>query len=401
LKEEPYNVQLQILNSAVKTFLKTQTEESYNILNQIFEFTSKEADNPDLRERGFVYWRLMAIDPNIAAQIVLCEKPRISEDVSGFDSNLLDVILNNLGTLSSIYAKPPELFVKKTKKVNLGEEEETDYEENAININENEVESINQNIKRRESSKVQEEEQQVKTEKQSSGGNLLDLNDILAGGSGSVNPPNQQQKPTNMSIDMMNIFESNPNVGSMIDNFNSMSVNVKKPAVIPKQVVLNENTPGYTNKSTGLFIEASLQREMSGLNLIMIFYNKTPYPIQDFEIQFNKNYFGLSANSNQLRGMVLQPGSSETRNIEISVTSPDHMKVPSYDPPVLLQTAIRCTLDEYYFTVPIMFSTLFQPQNMKCSFEDYQGLWASVQAPKDLFLTINNLNPKYQYEGVR
>lgn len=348
----------------------------------------------------------MAIDPNIAAQIVLCEKPRISEDVSGYDSNLLDTILNNLGTLSSIYVKPPELFVKKTKKVNLGEEEETDYEENAININENEVESINQNIKRRESNRNQEEEQQqqVRTEKASSGGNLLDLNDILTGASvssASTNQSSQQQKPTNMSIDMMNIFESNSNVGSMIDNFNSVSINVKKPAVIPKQVVLSENTPGFTNKSTGLCIEASLQREMSGLNLIMTFYNKTSYPIQDFEIQFNKNYFGLSANSNQLRGMILQPGAMETKNIEISITSPDHMKVPSYDPPVLLQTAIRCNLDEYYFTVPIMFCALFEPQNMKCSFEDYQGLWASVQAPKDLFLTINNLNQKYQYQGVR
>ena len=86
-----------------------------------------------------MYWRLMAIDPNLAAQIILCEKPRISEDVSGYDSTLLDVLVNNIGTLACIYVKPPELFVKAAKKENLGEEEETDYEENAINVNETNV----------------------------------------------------------------------------------------------------------------------------------------------------------------------------------------------------------------------------------------------------------------------
>jgi hypothetical protein len=411
-------VQLQILNSAVKTFLKTQTDESYNILNQVFEFTSKEADNPDLRERGFVYWRLMAIDPNVAAQIVLCEKPRISEDISGYDQGLLDIIVNNLGTLSSIYAKPPELFVKKTKKENIGEEEETDYEENAININETELESINENVKRRDTNKKSKNEQEEESlpEKNSTGGgiNLLDLNDILGGSSNSNsnsnsnnynNMQNQGQgnvhKPTNMSIDMMNIFESNANMSPLIDNFNSMSVNTKRPAVIPKQIVLNENTPGYTNKNAGLCIEASLQREGSGLVMVMTFHNRSNSIIQEFEIQFNKNYFGLSTNPGSLRGLVLHPGSSETKGIDIVITSSDPTKVPSYDPPCILQTAIRCNLDEFYFTVPIMFSTLFQSQPQKCSFEEYQGLWTSVQAPKDLFLTINNLNSKYQYEGVK
>ena len=35
LKEEPYIIQINILDSATKTFLKCQSEESYNILNQV------------------------------------------------------------------------------------------------------------------------------------------------------------------------------------------------------------------------------------------------------------------------------------------------------------------------------------------------------------------------------
>ena len=132
IKEEPVNVQLNILTSSVKTYLKCRTEESFNILDRVFQFCEKESDYPDLRDRGFIYWRLIALDPNIASLIVLAEKPRISEDVSNIEGSLLDKLIDNLGTLSSVYSKAPELFTKKGKKINIGEEEEEEYEEQAL-----------------------------------------------------------------------------------------------------------------------------------------------------------------------------------------------------------------------------------------------------------------------------
>lgn len=264
----------------------------------MFEFTSKESDNPDLRERGFVYWRLMAIDPNLASQIILSEKPRISEDVSGYDPALLDVLVNNLGTLASIYVKPPELFVKKTKKVNLGEEEEADYEENAFNVNEPEVEEESSRKKdSRHKEEVEEEnneENQANNmetgtmEKPSSGGmNLIDLNDILGGAQSNV----QMKQSVATSQDMMNLFESNQNMGNLLDNFSSMSVKVSKPSQIPKQLVLSENTPGFTNKKNGLSIEAALQRENNGgLSLYLTFSNATNVSIQVKYLILNIEY---------------------------------------------------------------------------------------------------------------
>jgi vesicle coat complex subunit len=35
------------------------------------------SDNPDLRDRGFVYWRLLATNPEAAKAVVLSEKPTI------------------------------------------------------------------------------------------------------------------------------------------------------------------------------------------------------------------------------------------------------------------------------------------------------------------------------------
>ena len=112
IKNEPVNVQLNILTYSVKTYLKCRTEELFIILDRVFQFYEKESDYPDLRDRGFIYWRLIDLDPNIASLIVLVEKQRIYEDVSNIEGSLLDKLIDNLGTLSSVYSKTPELFRK-------------------------------------------------------------------------------------------------------------------------------------------------------------------------------------------------------------------------------------------------------------------------------------------------
>jgi hypothetical protein len=286
LKEESYAVQLQLLNSSVKTFLKKSSEESYNILQQIFDFT-KESDNPDLRDKGFLYWRLLSIDPNLASMIVLYDKPRISEDTSGFDFSLLDLLLNNLGTLATIYAKPPDLFVKKTNKINMGEEEEAEYEESTIEIEAEQVpdETKKDNSKSRNNKEVEEvraNNQTIEPSTTNKQVNLIDLNDILGGSISSNNSANPVVNPipnNKINLDVLNLFENNMGAGNLIDSFSTMSIN--NPLVVPKQVVWNESGVGFANKNQGLVIEAALQRERTGsLCLYLTLENRTNILIQ-------------------------------------------------------------------------------------------------------------------------
>ncbi|KAM3283025.1 hypothetical protein P3S67_026670 [Capsicum chacoense] len=39
-----------------------------------------KTDNPDLRDHAYIYWRLLSTDPEAAKDVVLAEKPRISDD---------------------------------------------------------------------------------------------------------------------------------------------------------------------------------------------------------------------------------------------------------------------------------------------------------------------------------
>ena len=58
-----------------------------------------------------MYWRLLSTDPEAAKDIVLAEKPTISDEASGLDPDLLNELIRNIATLSSVDQKPPAAFV--------------------------------------------------------------------------------------------------------------------------------------------------------------------------------------------------------------------------------------------------------------------------------------------------
>jgi vesicle coat complex subunit len=58
-------VQLQILTAIVKLFLK-RPKDTQEMVQKVLNLSTQETDNPDLRDRGYVYWRLLSTDPEAA-----------------------------------------------------------------------------------------------------------------------------------------------------------------------------------------------------------------------------------------------------------------------------------------------------------------------------------------------
>lgn len=93
-----------------------------------------------MRDRGFIYWRLLSTDPEAAKAVVLAEKPLITDTTSQLDDNLLNDLIPHISTLASVYHKPPESFVTKLKGLSKGgrglkvkedeDEEESEYDHN-------------------------------------------------------------------------------------------------------------------------------------------------------------------------------------------------------------------------------------------------------------------------------
>lgn len=57
--------QLQILTAVVKLFLK-KPDQAQGLVQKVLQTATAECDNPDIRDRAYVYWRLLSSDPQIA-----------------------------------------------------------------------------------------------------------------------------------------------------------------------------------------------------------------------------------------------------------------------------------------------------------------------------------------------
>ena len=104
--DEPTSVQLQLLTAVVKLYLKKPDDESgHEMVTLVLNKATENSDDPDLRDRGYVYWRLLVADPDAARAVVLAERPVISDDTSAIEASTLDMLISNLSTLSAIYHK--------------------------------------------------------------------------------------------------------------------------------------------------------------------------------------------------------------------------------------------------------------------------------------------------------
>lgn len=82
-------------------------------MQKVLQAATAENDNPDIRDRAYVYWRLLSntTDPNAAKNVILSQKPPITTTIQSLPPALLDQLLEEMSTLASVYHKPPEQFV--------------------------------------------------------------------------------------------------------------------------------------------------------------------------------------------------------------------------------------------------------------------------------------------------
>ena len=64
--DEPVAVQLQLLTATVKLFLKKAAAEGAQaMISSVLTAATQQTDNPDLRDRAFMYWRMLSAMPEV------------------------------------------------------------------------------------------------------------------------------------------------------------------------------------------------------------------------------------------------------------------------------------------------------------------------------------------------
>lgn len=103
--DEPVEVQLALLTATVKLFIQRPTK-GQELVPKVLKWATEETDNPDLRDRGYMYWRLLSTNPTIAKQVVMGAKPAITAESEKLDPSTLEEMCLNVGTLATVYLKP-------------------------------------------------------------------------------------------------------------------------------------------------------------------------------------------------------------------------------------------------------------------------------------------------------
>ncbi|KAJ2905457.1 putative ap-2 complex subunit beta protein [Zalerion maritima] len=112
--EEPVDVQLALLTATVKLFIQRPTK-GQELVPKVLKWATEETDNPDLRDRAYMYWRLLSTDINAAKEIVMGEKPAITAESERLDPQTLEEMCLNVGTLATVYLKPVQTVFRSAR----------------------------------------------------------------------------------------------------------------------------------------------------------------------------------------------------------------------------------------------------------------------------------------------
>jgi len=133
----------------VKLFLKTaqspsKRDQATSLLQTVLKEATSECDNPDIRDRAYIYWRLLSVsqDHAVAKEVILADKPPITSTIQNLPQNLLKQLLMEISTLASVYHKPPSTFMEVRRGKGIGSLMKLAIQEQRENAAENSVQTV-------------------------------------------------------------------------------------------------------------------------------------------------------------------------------------------------------------------------------------------------------------------
>jgi len=311
--DESTGVQLQLLTATVKLFLK-RPQGTEEMVQRVINMATQETDNPDLRDRGYIYWRLLSSDPEAAKKVVLGEKPLIEDTSSDLEPNLLDNLIHNISSLASVYHKPPASFVTRLKDVKREKGEKKKSVQQQDDVNEN----------------------------------IFDEDDV-----GSS--PHEERNNTQ---------ERAPQKDNLLDDLFGTSTPTQSKQEIPKELVLPPE------KANGLKVMAAFSNNNGNRAIDFTFTNNSTAVLTDFALQFNKNSFSFAPSV--MGNVVVLPGQTVNASCPIGVNP----SLGSGTNSRVIQIAMKNNTGIFYFQLNCPIEILFGPTEIQK--DQYISTWKSI-----------------------
>ena len=304
-------IKLQILNAAIKNFV-TKPDESEEIVKICLQKAAEESENPDVRDRAYIYWRLLELDPDIAKEMVCGEKPAFKfNNDDELDVDTIDDMINNMTNVSACYFK---------KEKDIINEEDMVVDQEALDEKAKEEEKEGKKEKKNKKEKKKKKKKKKEYEEQKiNEADLIGLDDEGVNESIRHEEPPQtdmnksmdvkQSKQPNLSDDLFDIF-NNQNASMANENLNNFSLfnfasnemnnntNNTQDSNLPKSIFQDVDKYPTTEISScynqnDLIICSQFQRSNGQINLGLHFSKG----VSSCKIKINKNSFGIICQS--------------------------------------------------------------------------------------------------------
>jgi len=312
-----------------------------NTYKKLLHLVTDETDNPDLRDRGYVYWRLLAASPETAKDIVLVEKPLISDELNKLEPAFLDELMNHLSTLASVYYKPPEGFVPKIRSAVQQQFEEGKLPKVSVTLRPGP--SRGDDHQSTDAGVV---------------GNLVDI-DEPAG----IFSEQEKEAPE--------------------EDYGFFNTPAANAAAVPvsRHVILDDQ------KGKGLQIAVVWVRKQGKIFGDFLLENHTIQPMGAFGIQFNKNSFGLIPASGFNVPVPLLPQQSAPVQLLIDTSGP----ISPTTPTLVLQMAVKNNVGVHYFQDNLNME-LFFAEDGRLERNEYLAVWKSIPDSNEITFTLPDIS---------
>ncbi|XP_045539013.1 AP-1 complex subunit beta-1 [Papilio machaon] len=352
--DENAQVQLQLLTAVVKLFLKRPAD-TQELVQHVLSLATQDSDNPDLRDRGFIYWRLLSTDPAAAKEVVLADKPLISEETDLLEPTLLDELICHIASLASVYHKPPTAFV------------------------EGRGAGVRKSLPSRGAVSEEALPQQptVIPNQESLIGDLLSMD--ISGPPAAAPASNIDLLAGNLDV----LLGGGPEppaastTGLLGDIFGA--------AVTPASFVPPKQCWLPADKGKGLEIWGTFSRQNGQPRMEMTITNKAMQAMTGFAIQLNKNSFGVYPGGALSVGVVAAGGRSEAA-LPLAAAGP----VQRMEPLNNLQVAIKNNVDVFYFACLIPAHVLFT-EDGQLDKRVFLTTWKEIPAANEVQHTLSNV----------
>lgn len=367
-QDENAQVQLQLLTAVVKLFLKRPAD-TQELVQHVLSLATQDSDNPDLRDRGFIYWRLLSTDPAAAKEVVLADKPLISEETDLLEPTLLDELICHISSLASVYHKPPTAFVEgrsagvRKSLPNRSHEPAAQSQSSEATVIPNQESLIGDLLSMDIGAPVPSATPAAPQNNIDLLGGGLDM--LLGGG-----PPAQTSAPEPVQ---------NIGTGGLLGDIFGMGSSTSTMVAIPKITWLP------ADKGKGLEVLGSFSRRGGKIFMDMTFTNRAMSPMSGFAIQLNKNSFGLVPGA-PLQVAPLPPGQSADASLQLNSNGP----VQRMEPINNLQIAVKNNVDVFYFACLIHGQTIFA-EDGQLDKRVFLSTWKEIPSANEVQYTISGI----------